>query len=174
MPRTLITRVACAVAVPLLICVSLTTQSTTAAPLGPPAPPDAAIDFPGPDFPEVCAGFVLRLEIWGAPNRVVREFKDGRILRAGRGNALAFTNLSNNERIFLTTGGSVENFTLNPDGSTTFVGTGHNVILLFPTDVLGPSTTLYVGRVVFTVDPTGVFALQSFVGTSTDICAALS
>jgi hypothetical protein len=53
--------------------------------------------------------------------------------------------------------------------------TGHNVLFLFPTDVpAGPSTTLYVGRVVFHVDTEGVFTLQSTNGTATDICAALS
>ena len=53
--------------------------------------------------------------------------------------------------------------------------TGHNVLILFPTDVpAGPSTTLYVGRVVFTVDSDGVFAVTDTNGTSTDICVALS
>jgi hypothetical protein len=93
--------------------------------------------------------------------------------RPGEGDRLGFTNLETGERLLLTTGGSVAQTTLNPDGSQTVVGTGHNVIVLFPTDVAGPSTTLYVGRLVFTIDPTGVFAVQSFVGTSTDICAAL-
>jgi len=33
-----------------------------------------------------------------------------------------------------------------------FITIGHNVLILFPSDVpAGPSTTLYVGRVVFTV-----------------------
>jgi hypothetical protein len=48
------------------------------------------------------------------------------------------------------------------------------VLILFPTDVpAGPSTTLYVGRVVFTVVG-DVFTLRSTSGTATDICAALS
>ena len=53
--------------------------------------------------------------------------------------------------------------------------TGHNVLILFPSDVpAGPSTTLYVGRVVFTADVNGIFTLVSTSGTSTDLCAALS
>jgi hypothetical protein len=63
----------------------------------------------------------------------------------------------------------------NADGSRTVTLTGHNLLILFPTDVPpGPSTTLYVGRVVFTVDAGGVFTLESTSGRATDICAALS
>jgi hypothetical protein len=65
--------------------------------------------------------------------------------------------------------------TFNPDGSSTLLITGHNVLILFPTDVpAGPSTTLYVGRVVFTIDSSGVFTVQEVSGTATDICAAVS
>jgi hypothetical protein len=63
----------------------------------------------------------------------------------------------------------------NPCGTQTVVTTGHNVLILFPTDVpAGPSTTLYAGRVVFMIDKSGIFALESTRGMSTDICAALS
>jgi hypothetical protein len=50
------------------------------------------------------------------------------------------------------------------------------VLVLYPTDVpAGPSTTLYVGSVVYTVDLlTGVFTLNAHSGRTTDICAALS
>jgi hypothetical protein len=53
---------------------------------------------------------------------------------------------------------------------------GHPVLIMFPTDVpAGPSTTLYVGRVVFDVDnATGVFTLKETHGKATDLCAALS
>ena len=37
-----------------------------------------------------------------------------------------------------------------------------------------PSTTQYVGRIVYTVDESGVFTLVSTSGRSTDICAALA
>ena len=48
------------------------------------------------------------------------------------------------------------------------------MLILFPTDVpAGPSTTLHVGRVVYTIDTNGVFTVQRVSGTSTDICAAL-
>src|SRR3989442_5085073 len=48
----------------------------------------------------------------------------------------------------LSSNGAVTNVTKNPDGSETVVTTGHNILILFPTDVpAGPTTTLYVGRV---------------------------
>ena len=64
----------------------------------------------------------------------------------------------------------------NPDGTSTYTTMGHLVLILFPNDVpAGPSTTLYVGRVVFDVDNiTGVFTLRDARGRATDLCAALS
>jgi hypothetical protein len=164
MAGTLITRLAWAVSVLLLTFVGL-------------APPSAA---QLPPFPS-CPNFDVRLEIQSARNRVARVFtdRDGnlvRVLSAGKGDTLTFTNDVTGERLVLTTGGSVSQITPNPDGTLTFVGTGHNVILLFPSDTPGPATTLYVGRVIFTLsgDNNDVFTLRSFTGTSTDICAALS
>ena len=53
--------------------------------------------------------------------------------------------------------------------------TGHTILIMFPTDVpAGPSTTLYIGRVVFTVDPALVATIVSTAGRRVDICAALS
>jgi len=71
--------------------------------------------------------------------------------------------------------GAVQQSVVNADGSATVTSTGHNVLILFPSDVpAGPSTTLYVGRVVFTVGANGVFTVVSTSGSATDICAALS
>jgi hypothetical protein len=143
---------------------------------GPSGPPDAVIDLPAGS---ACPGFDLRVEIWNNENRVVREFRDKngnvvRVLTAGQGSDLVFTNLSTHQTLSLAGNGAVEHISLNPDGSQTWVVTGHNVLILFPTDVpAGPSTTLYVGRTVFTVAPDGVFTLQSTSGTATDVCAAL-
>ena len=52
--------------------------------------------------------------------------------------------------------------------------TGHNVLFYFPTDhPAGPSTTLIVGRFVYTVDSNEVFKLEEVSGHTTDICAIL-
>jgi len=97
------------------------------------------------------------------------------MLSAGRGFQLTLTNLATNATLALPANGAVTNTLVNADGSQRVTLTGHNVLILFPSDVpAGPSTTLYVGRVVFTVDVNGIFTLVSTSGTSTDLCAALS
>jgi hypothetical protein len=142
--------------------------------------------FPGaaaaadPTFPAgVACDFELAVDVAGGDQHE-HTFVDAngntvRILSAGVGSQLTFTNLSNDATIALPSNGSVTNTVFNADGSQTVTVTGHNVLILFPTDVpAGPSTTLYVGRVVFTVGVDGVFTLKSTSGTATDICAALS
>ena len=127
-----------------------------------------------------CAGFDLRIEITASTQRVNRDFYDrsGNIVRtlsAGKGDALTFVNLATGAMLSLRPNGAVTRVVLNADGTQTYTSTGHNVLILFPSDVpAGPSTTLYVGRIAFTVDPSGVFTLQSTSGKSMDICAALS
>lgn len=145
-------------------------------------PSIAAADVFAFDLPAglACESFDLRLEGTTNPRRVQREFydKDGNVVRyltAGKGAALTFTNLATGATLSLRANAAVERVVLNPDGTQRWVTTGHNVLILFPTDVpAGPSTTLYVGRVVFTVDSSGIFTLESTTGKSMDICAALS
>ena len=138
-------------------------------------PPDAVIDLPA-GF--ACAGFDLRIEIRGG-TQVFNEFTDKngnlvRTLAAGKGSELTYINLATGATFIQKASGSVAHVTYHPDGSSTWVTTGHNSLILFPSDVpAGPSTTLTVGRVVFTVD-TNVFTVTQVRGKTTDICAALS
>ncbi len=141
------------------------------------AAPDAVIDLPAG---LACAGFDLRIEITGGV-QVNKEFMDKngnvvRFLSAGKGSALSFTNLSTQAHLSVRPNGSVTQTKVNSNGTLTVQSTGHNVIILFPTDVpAGPSTVQYIGRVSYTVDlSSGVFTLRAFSGKSTDICAALS
>ena len=142
---------------------------------GSPATADFVYDFDA----GVACGFALRVESWGG-NQVFKEFVDKndnvvRTLSAGKGSRLLFTNLDNPATFSVKPNGSVTHITFNADGSQTCSTTGHNVLILFPTDVpAGPSTTAYVGRVVYTIDTNGVFTLQEVSGRATDICAALS
>jgi len=145
-----------------------------------PANPSIADETVTINFPRgLACAFPLQVDITFSEHRVMRTFTDRngnvvRILSAGKGDTLLFTNVDTGETILLQPNGAVERDTLNADGSVTSVITGHNVLILFPTDVpAGPSTTQYVGRVVFTVDTNGTFTLQSVSGISTDICAAL-
>ena len=140
-------------------------------------PPVFVIDLPDG---QGCNGFDLHIEGRGGDHQVFKEFKDKngnvvRTLQAGKGFALTFQNMSTGAQLALQPNGSVIHTTMNPDGSATVAATGHTVLILFPTDVpAGPSTTLYVGRVVYTVDTNGVFTIQQTSGKSTDICASLS
>lgn len=124
--------------------------------------------------------FGLAVDGVGGDHRVNRTFVDAngnpvRMLSAGVGSQLTFTNLSNDATVALPANGAVMKTVIHADGSQTVTTTGHNVLILFPSDVpAGPSTTLYVGRVVYTVDPAGVFTLVSTSGRAADICAALS
>jgi hypothetical protein len=88
---------------------------------------------------------------------------------------ITFANADTGRSVTLRLGGA-GHITLNPDGSTTAVGTGNQVLTLFPTDVpAGPSTTLYSGRVVTSISPTGVFTLIGANGKPpVDLCAVLS
>jgi hypothetical protein len=124
--------------------------------------------------------FDLQVDVSGSGNQVYREFfdKDGNLVRtltAGTGFGLTFVNLGTGATLPLKANGAVTHVTKGPGGVDTWVSTGHNVIILFPTDrPPGPSTTLYVGRVVYTVDPSFTFTLLGSSGNKTDVCAALS
>jgi hypothetical protein len=163
--RHLVPRVA---ALALASALSVGTAATAAA--------DEPLVFPA----GVACDFELIVEFTGG-NRITREFtdKDGnvvRILSAGKGFDLTFTNGDTDKTFELSSNGSVERTTINADDTLTVQSTGHNVLILFPNDVpAGPSTTLYVGSLVYTVDlTTGVFTLQSTSGPTTDICALLT
>jgi len=130
--------------------------------------------------PGVACDFGLTITDLGGGHTVDREFtdKDGnvvRILSAGTGSALTYENMDTGALLSSKSNGAGFHIKINPDGTQTVVLTGHTVLILFPTDVpAGPSTTLYVGRVVYTIDTNDVSTLQETSGISTDICAALS
>jgi hypothetical protein len=137
---------------------------------------DFTVDLPKGN---ACPSFDLRVQSIG--EGTAKDFldKEGNLVKsitAGRGAQLTFTNLATSVSLTLKSNGSVSKVTRNADGTSTWVITGHNVLILFPTDVPpGPTTTLYVGRVVFTVDnSTGVFTLLGTSGKSVDICAMLA
>src|SRR5690349_5981862 len=117
-------------------------------------PPDFVVTYPAG---LVCVYFDLQIEGWNNKQHV-QEFKDKkgivRTLSVGRGSALRYTNVSTGKTFSSKPNGAVAHTTYNPDGSSTQKLTGHNVVILFPTDSpLGPSTTLYDGdRVVISID----------------------
>jgi hypothetical protein len=138
-----------------------------------------------------CPDFNLGLASTGG-NLHTQEFKDKngnvvRTLTAGKGVVLTWTNYGTDpdhpvagSSVTIRTDGSVTSTRLNPDGTHTVTATGHNGLILFPGDVpAGPTTTQYIGRIVYTVDDrpdvgTGVFTLLSTSGSARDICAELA
>lgn len=138
-------------------------------------PPDRTDVFPA----GIACDFELHVEVRGF-FQVFKDFldKDGnvvRVLLAGKGSDLTFINADTGASLALKANGAAQHITLNPDGSSTWAVTGHNVLILFPTDVpAGPSTTLHVGRVVFDATANFDFDVLEVSGRTTDICAALS
>jgi hypothetical protein len=136
---------------------------------------DPTISFPA----GVACDFALDLTASGG-NKVQRTFYDKRgnvvrLLSAGKGAALTFANPQTGSSISVRPSGANTRTTLNTDGSSTVMSTGHAGLIMFPSDIpAGPSTTLYVGRIVYTIGTDGVFTLEATSGPSTDVCAVLA
>jgi hypothetical protein len=131
-----------------------------------------------------CPDFNLEFSWTGAITHT-KEFVDGngnvvRLLSAGKGTVNTYTNYGTKQRVAgesltIRTDGSVTETVYNPDGTQTVTATGHNGLIMFPSDIpAGPSTTHYTGKIVFTIDTDGVFTLVSTSGPSIDVCAALA
>lgn len=94
---------------------------------------------------------------------------------AGRGPTLVLTNEDTGDAVTLPGRAYTQTTTTFVDGSTAWRATGHYLIAQFPTDIpAGPSTTLYIGTVSFTISAEGVTTLGASVGRTRDICAELS
>jgi len=121
-----------------------------------------------------CPGFAVSIFGSGG-NSSEKTAGNGRIITTGTGSSLVFSNVTTGKTFALKSNGAPKQTTTNEDGTQTVTSEGHQVIILFPTDTPpGPSTTLVVGRVVYTVDAAGNFVVQSVRGNTTDICAKLS
>lgn len=126
-----------------------------------------------------CPGFALRIQAT-PDDRVLKEFtdKDGNLVRsiqAGTGSQVTLTNVSTGQSLTLPSNGAVSRTVYNADGTRTVTATGHLVLILFATDVpAGPSTTLIVGRVVYSANDANDFVVQSISGKTRDLCAELA
>jgi hypothetical protein len=161
----------------ILAAVTLTTTQATVA-KGPPdeVPPPGPVTLPAG---LACPDFSLRVS-WSGGNVHTKKFVDRndnpvKIITAGKGFLLTYTNLDTGNSVTVRTDGSVSKTTFNPDGTQTVSATGHNGLILFPSDVpAGPTTIHYIGRIVYNVDPTGVFTLVRTSNNQRDICAELA
>jgi hypothetical protein len=98
-----------------------------------------------------------------------------RIFGFGTGISYTFTNLTNEKSITIKARASASQTVVDENGVQTITASGQYGLIMFPTDVpAGPSTTFYVGRLVYTVDSSNVTRLVSNSGQSVDVCAALS
>ena len=133
-----------------------------------------------------CPNFALRLQQAGG-NLHKKVFTDSegkpvKIIQAGKGFVLTYTNLGPDvdkptlgKSVVIRTNGSVSKTTVNPDGTQVVSATGHNGLILFPSDFPeGPTTTQYTGRIVYEIDTAGNFTLISTAGQKRDICAELA
>src|SRR5204863_2568658 len=123
---------------------------------------------------EACS-FPLQIDITGA-SQVNKTFEapDGtmRVLSAGTGSDLVFTNLATGATYSLTGNGAVSWTRVDASGSARITLTGHNIVIYLPTDdPAGPSTTLVVGREdIAVVLATFQFTRLSRTEKTTDIC----
>jgi hypothetical protein len=138
-------------------------------------PPSFTLKF----APGIACDFELQVEGWGG-NRRMAEYKDEkgnrvRLLEAGAGTALRFTNIANNQTFSTDSTGALSQIRYNLNGSFTETDTGQSLLILYPAaQPTGPSTRLISGSIVFTVDSRGLFYMQEIKGKTTDICAAFS
>jgi hypothetical protein len=133
-----------------------------------------------------CPDFNVGLATTSGPV-VEKQFhdKDGNLVRflsVGKDVIVTWTNFGPDPdnpvagaSVAIKTSGSVMSTRFNSDGTQTVTATGHNALVLFPSDVpAGPTTTQYIGRIVYTVDGAGTFTLLSTSGMERDICAELA
>ena len=159
-----------------LLTTALTLGLTNTATAAAPQPVDAGeIDLPA----GLACDFPLRVSATSDQN-LTKQFVDKsgnvvRVLQVGTGISYTYRNLNTGKSITTRAGGSAIQ-TVVEDGIETLTATGHNALILFPTDVPeGPSTTVYQGKIVYTIDlASGVFTLLKTSGTSVDMCAALA
>ena len=128
----------------------------------------------------IACTFPLRIETDGTGHRVTREFFDrnGQLVRVidnGTGPDLRLTNLYTGANLTLQGNGSNFLTRPQPDGSIQARTTGHVILIMFPDETPpGPSTTLYVGQLNYSVSASGVFSLGATSGRKVDLCAELS
>lgn len=126
----------------------------------------------------VACSFPLHVAAFGEGPQAFKTFtdRDGRerTITAGRGHALTFTNVDTGATVSTRSNGGAARTQTNADGTVTVELTGHNLLILFPSDVpAGPSTIVHSGRVVFDVDTDDVFTVESVAGRQLDVCAAI-
>jgi hypothetical protein len=143
-------------------------------------PDDQQFVLPSEEIPfKGCKGFPLGVDLTDSQTRT-KTFKNKkgevvRTLEEGNGYKRVYTNLKTNKKVSFPSKFFSADTTFNKKGLQTVTSTGRFGLILFPTDVPpGPSTTEYVGRVVYTVNTDGVFTIKKVDAKKTDVCALLA
>lgn len=141
---------------------------------GPPA--DQHIDL---DAGLACPGFALHIDLTNSQTHTKTFTTKGgvkvRTIEAGKGYDRTYINKTSGKRAFFPSKFFSADTTFNKRGLATVTSTGHFGIIMFPTDIpAGPSTTEYVGRVVYTATPTNDFHILSVRAKAIDVCAKLA
>ena len=159
-----------------VLAAALTTGLASSASANPPTPVEAAIYNFDPGvactFPltvSATSGLLRSNEFNNGPKGTVRQ------ILVGTGVSYTFENASTGARITIKAAGSAIHTSV-VDGVQTVDLNGQNIVIFFPSDVpAGPSTTLYQGRVVYTVDlATGISTLVSTTDKGLNICSTLT
>ena len=143
-------------AAPVFAAALISAPAASAAPPSGP-PKDLIVDLVAGE------GCSFPLSVRGTDSkRHTKEFFDEnglkvRIIEAGKGYNLTYTNTGTGKSISFKGNGSVTRTSIdNTTGFSTVTATGHNGLILFPSDVpAGPTAVQYVGRIVYTVDEIG-------------------
>ncbi|MHA7223743.1 hypothetical protein ACX80S_15715 [Arthrobacter sp. RHLT1-20] len=126
-----------------------------------------------------CPGFDLLVDLTNSRTST-KTFttKDGvkvRSIEAGKGYIRTYTNMATGKKIIFPSKFFSADTTFDQNGLGTVTSTGHFGLIMFPTDVpAGPSTTEYVGRVVYTATPNNDFTILSVRAKAIDVCAKLA
>ena len=98
-----------------------------------------------------------------------------RSIEAGKGYIRTYTNKTTGKKVVFPSKHFSADTTFDKNGLGTVTSTGHFGLIMFPTDVpAGPSTTEYVGRVVYTATPANDFTILSVRAKAIDVCAKLA
>ncbi len=148
-------------------------------PAGALAAPPTREPLPEPQFPVegICSFPVQTTTLMNKEKLTTFYGKDGEVVRQLLSGALKvrLTNLATGSAVDVTIAGPGQ-ITAQPDGSLTIVARGRGLLALRQgIDVAPAGQWLAIGRVVFTVSPTGaITTIISEQGHQVDLCAALA
>jgi hypothetical protein len=139
-------------------------------------PPTREVIAPGPDFVDNTCGFAVLVHTEGTTIRKTYTDNQGRVVRQIEtypGFRWVLTNLNTGESFSSVIPGPLK-LTFNPDGTTTFEGSGPWGWLPAHPSTGETGIFLLHGRISQTLDATGTVITTTFVGHTVNICEQLA